>query len=117
MTVAATGGTRKAGSYTLIYGGSHNDLSYKASAGYQLEDGFMSRGKDALGVSRGNMELKYKINEDSDTYMDYYTPIIGGLNQTSWGNKQLKSETYLTFETGYQGKYLHNKLRPFVDIF
>jgi iron complex outermembrane recepter protein len=297
LTVAATGGTRQAGSYTLLYGGSHNDLSYKVSAGYQQEDGFMARGKDALDVSRGNMELKYKINDDSeaalsagvvkanfytltasnniadewyygptdgqlhyvqgnynlgglktkfywtrevetyattkrrvvnkvttldedtnysfnlgnkhslvagagarlyavtsdifqadntkhdestwnvylqdeysilkkltmvgsarvdhypltgynpsarlalvyphneknlfrssvgysfrsptlsDTYSDFYTPIVAGLNQTSWGNKQLRPETYLTFETGYQGKYLNRKLRPFVDIF
>ena len=297
LTVAATGGTRQAGSYTLMYGGNHNDLSYKVSTGYQQEDGFMARGKDALDVSRGNMELKYKINDDSeaslsagvvkanfytmtassniadqwyygptdgqlhyvqgsynlgglktklywthevetyettktrvvtkvntidedtnysfnlgnkhslvagaggrlyavdsdifqadntkhgqatwnaylqdeyamlekltmvssarvdhypltgynpsarlalvyphdeknlfrssvgysfrsptlsDTYSDFYTPIVAGLNQTSWGNKQLRPETYLTFETGYQGKYFHNKLRPFMDIF
>lgn len=53
----------------------------------------------------------------SDHYMSYPVDVGGGVIQTTWGNKDVDPETYLTVEANYQGRLNEGKFRPFVDLF
>jgi iron complex outermembrane receptor protein len=77
--LSSTGGTRNTQRHSYMYGGNHDNLSYKLSTGMKTADSFNNeRSRNALDVVQGNSYMEYKIDDDSKVALS------GGIAQGSF---------------------------------